>query len=267
MATPHRRRNISEQLTRIHDGVELRSWYVEKVQPAQESTCEKHRLALALSRATEPVAARPRARFWHPTRSDITSRAHMLINLTRDLAAPSWHNACGACTVHQAPPTAEAAFASMTITASTLGAAGGAPFFASVNITSTARGTPPALCRRPAHSLAFSRYAFSEQTWRKRSATSARYCATAAASCPASGSGLGTCKPTPMTSAFSAFTTWSPKPGHTSSGTPLAKPSVKLFCPPCVRKASTPKRSTSTCGTTGKHNALAGGSRSPNGSA
>mmetsp|Transcript_72171 Transcript_72171/g.203688 ORF Transcript_72171/g.203688 Transcript_72171/m.203688 type:complete len:84 (+) Transcript_72171:383-634(+) len=72
------------------------------------------------------------------------------------LMTPSWHNFCYARTVHQAPPTAELDFASITISDSAV-EVGGAPPFANVNITSTARGTPPALCRRPAHSLAFSR--------------------------------------------------------------------------------------------------------------
>mmetsp|Transcript_33954 Transcript_33954/g.85831 ORF Transcript_33954/g.85831 Transcript_33954/m.85831 type:complete len:277 (+) Transcript_33954:249-1079(+) len=130
-------------------------------------------------------------------------------------------------------------------------------------ITSTARGTPPACRSCSAQPAAASRKAVSATTRRKAAATSLRYCALAGASPHTSGSGRGTCKPTPRASALRALTGWSPNPGHTTTGAPFAKPSVKLFCPPCVRKAATPARRMSTCGSTGRQSALAGGSNSP----
>lgn len=44
--------------------------------------------------------------------------------------------------------------------------------------------------------------------------------------------GRVTCKPTPMSTAFWAFTGWSAKPGHTTTGVPTLRDSMKLFWPP-----------------------------------
>mmetsp|Transcript_1783 Transcript_1783/g.5635 ORF Transcript_1783/g.5635 Transcript_1783/m.5635 type:complete len:354 (+) Transcript_1783:506-1567(+) len=97
-------------------------------------------------------------------------------------------------------------------------------------------------------------------------ATCSRYAAAAAASCPCAGTGRSTRSPTPRATAFCAFTGWSPKPGQTTTGTPAASASVKLFWPPCVRKRSTPAFSTSTCGRTGRQRAFAGARSGPSAS-
>mmetsp|Transcript_93038 Transcript_93038/g.240416 ORF Transcript_93038/g.240416 Transcript_93038/m.240416 type:complete len:223 (+) Transcript_93038:522-1190(+) len=83
----------------------------------------------------------------------------------------------------------------------------------------------------------------------------------AAASAPGLGSGRSTLRPTPRATALRLFTIWSPKAGHTSTGTALDSPSMKLFWPPWVRKRSTPALSTSTCGTEGMQIAFGGTSR------
>mmetsp|Transcript_115444 Transcript_115444/g.337633 ORF Transcript_115444/g.337633 Transcript_115444/m.337633 type:complete len:202 (+) Transcript_115444:437-1042(+) len=91
--------------------------------------------------------------------------------------------------------------------------------------------------------------------------------AATAASVPSSTTGLSTFNPTPSFSALSALMIWSPKPGHTTTGVPFARDSVKLFCPPCVRKTLTPSASTRCCGKLGAHTAFAGSCKSgPRGS-
>mmetsp|Transcript_33731 Transcript_33731/g.101580 ORF Transcript_33731/g.101580 Transcript_33731/m.101580 type:complete len:258 (+) Transcript_33731:70-843(+) len=137
---------------------------------------------------------------------------------------------------------------------------------AAARTSSTARGPPPAARSCAAHRAADAPKAGSHKTPRRERQTSARYSAADAASSPSSGSGLSTFSPTPRSTAFWLFTTWSPKPGQTSTGVPCARDSMKLFCPPCVRKRSTPSLSRSTCGRFGTHTALGGGARSPSAS-
>mmetsp|Transcript_134391 Transcript_134391/g.318583 ORF Transcript_134391/g.318583 Transcript_134391/m.318583 type:complete len:202 (-) Transcript_134391:715-1320(-) len=61
-----------------------------------------------------------------------------------------------------------------------------------------------------------------------------------------------------MASALIALAIWSAKPGQTTTGTPAINDSMKLFCPPCVKKRSTPARRSSTWGKWGRHRALLG---------
>mmetsp|Transcript_142886 Transcript_142886/g.356070 ORF Transcript_142886/g.356070 Transcript_142886/m.356070 type:complete len:339 (-) Transcript_142886:1023-2039(-) len=138
---------------------------------------------------------------------------------------------------------------------------------AAARMSSVARSTPPAERSRSAQALAAASMSGRPQTSVRAWPTSARYASTASRSVPASGSGLSTFRPTPRATALAAFTIWSPAPGHTTTGVPCERDSVKLFCPPCVRKRSTPTLRRSTCGSTGAQIAFEGATSSPRGSA
>lgn len=62
--------------------------------------------------------------------------------------------------------------------------------------------------------------------------TSALYFRISCSTSSKSHMGRVTCKPTPMSTAFWAFTGWSAKPGHITTGVPTLRDSMKLFWPP-----------------------------------